>query len=159
MIDTLKYGDCAEYIARLINEAAAQTGKPFESTDIMGLFEKIKSQPHGGILFDRNDVPGHPEVPQGAGGGGWAWGWYSQGNAMINIYTLSYFSDNPRGIARLPYAYGERGVHEVIHLSAKNGLGYNEAELTSAARALEPNGTFIDWDGALMNHCVPPKFR
>jgi hypothetical protein len=82
-----------------------------------------------------------------------------QGNAMINIYTLSYYSDNPRGAARIPYAYGERGVHEVIHLSAKGGLGYNDTELTKAARALEPNGTFVDWDGALKNHCLPPQFR
>jgi len=159
MNDTLKYGDCAEYITRLINKAAEQTGKPLESTDIMGLFEKIKSQPNGGIFFDRNDVPGHPEVPPVAGGGGWAWGWYPQGNAMINIYTLSYYSDNPRGAGRIPYAYGERGVHEVIHLSARGGLGYNEAELTKAARALEPDGTFVDWDGALKNHCMPPQFK
>jgi hypothetical protein len=159
MNDTLKYSDCAEYITRLINRAAEQTGKPPESTNIMGLFEKIKSQPKGGILFDRNDIPGHPEIPPVAGGGGWAWGWYPQGNAMINIYTLSYFSDNPRGASRIPYAYGERGVHEVIHLSAKGGLGYNDAELTKAARSLEPDGSFVDWDGALKNHCMPPQFR
>ena len=157
---TLSFSDCADYVRRLITKVADQTNRPFEDTDVMSLFERIKGQEKGGVLFDQNDVPGHPEVGNVSGGGGWAWGWYSQGNAMINIYRRSYFtdnvSDNPE---RIPYHYGEVGVHEVIHLSAKGGLGYTEAELTTAARALDPNLDYRDWDGYLKHHCVPAQYR
>jgi len=48
----LNYGDCAEYVASLINKTAELSkGKnPAVSTDMMGLFEKIRNQPNGGIV-------------------------------------------------------------------------------------------------------------
>ncbi len=158
--DRLKHGDCAEYVGKLINKAAELSGgtEPAESTDIMTLFEKIRSQPNGGILFDTNEVPGHPEVPQVAGGGGWAWGSYLLGNAMINVYTMGYYTDNPSAAARIPYEYGLRGLHEVIHKSGKS-WGYTEAQLTQAARALEPDAEYAHWNLALKAHCVPIKFH
>ena len=125
----------------------------------MGLFRRLSASRTEAHYFDQLSVPGYPQVQMPSGGGGWAYGWYGRGDAMINIYRKSYYSDNPRGIERIPYAYGESGVHEVIHLSAKGGLGYDERELNKAARSLEPNGSFIDWDGALKTHCVPPEFR
>jgi hypothetical protein len=53
--DRLDFGDCAEYVARLINQAWGLTEgtnapKPAESFDVMHLFEKIRSQPNGGVL-------------------------------------------------------------------------------------------------------------
>jgi hypothetical protein len=77
--DRLKYEHCAEYVTKLIEKAASLLTKyghfePVESTDIMTLFEKIRRQPQGGILFDTNSIPNHPEIRPVAGGGGWAWG-------------------------------------------------------------------------------------
>jgi hypothetical protein len=161
--DRLKYGDCADYVKRLINQAASMPygggqAKPAESTDIMGLFEKIGSQPNGGILFNQDRPRGHPEMSPVAGGSGWAWGSFMQGNAQINVYTKGYYSDNPAGGARIPYMYGITGLHEIIHMSAKWGT-YDEPHLTRAAQALEPNAGITDWDTALKRHCLPEQFR
>jgi hypothetical protein len=62
---------------------------------------------------------------------------------MINVYTLAY--DNPRSAARIPYMYGIRGLHEVIHMSAQWGF-YDDLHLTRAARLLEPGFKYKSWD-------------
>lgn len=65
--DRLKYGKCADEVAKLIQKAAAVADKfggkdQVKSTDILTLFEEIRRQPQGGILFNRQDVPNHPEI-------------------------------------------------------------------------------------------------
>jgi hypothetical protein len=164
--DRLNYGDCAMYVANLINKAAELTNgaNPAKSTNIMALFDEIRGQSKGGVLFQPSGAP-HPHYPNlqlPAGGGGWAWGLYAQGNATINVPRMGYYSDRPEGAARIPYTYGANGLHEVIHLSGKFGT-YSDGHLTQAARLLEPNagiGTGDQaWGEALKRHCVPPKYR
>jgi hypothetical protein len=164
--DRLNYGDCAEYVAKLINKAGDLSGRanPVKNTNIMELFEEIKAQPKGGILFQPPSAP-HPHYPNiqmPAGGGGWAWGVYGQGNATINVSRQGYYSNRPYAAARIPYAYGLNGLHEVIHLSGKNG-SYNDALLTQAANALEPDAGIGKgdqaWGVALKKHCIPAKYH
>ena len=49
-------------------------------------------------------------------------------------------------------------MHEVVHLSAKWGF-YDDAHLTRAAQAIEPEADVLDWDNALRRHCLPAEFR
>lgn len=151
--DRLNYGDCAEYVASLINKAAELSGgkNPAVSTNIMDLFEKIRNQPNGGIVF----APPHPSV---AGGGGTAEGYYRDGSVKIRITPLGYFADNPRGAYSIPYRYGLAGLHEIIHGAGQNEK-YSERDLTRAARAMEPNAGYLDWNYALKKHCLAPNQR
>jgi len=151
--DRLNYGDCAEFVASLINKAAELSkGKnPAVSTDIMGLFEKIRSQPNGGIVF----APPHPRV---AGGGGTTEGYYRDGSVNIRITPLGYFADNPRGAYSIPFRYGLNGLHEVIHGAGQNEK-YLESDLLEAAKKLEPNAGYYDWNQALKKHCLAPNQR
>ena len=163
--ERLKYGDCAEYVKNLITMAASLPyeggpAKPFESTSLIDLFEKIRSQPTGGVLFQDYSAPhphyGHIGIP--SGGGGWAWGSYLHGNATINVVPIQYYGDRPPQKGFPEAQYGLRGAHEVIHLSSKWGT-YSDAHLTRAARMLEPNMRIGDWDSALKRHCLPPEYR
>jgi len=151
--DRLNFGDCADYVARLINKAAElSNGKnPAVSTNIMTLFEKVKSQPNGGIIFG-------PPNSSVAGGGGTTEGYYRNGSVTIKITPLGYFADNPRGAYSIPVRYGLTGLHELIHAAGRNEK-YLESDLLEAAKSLEPKGGYFDWDQALAKHCAPANLR
>lgn len=47
--ETLKYGDCTDYIKKLIAKVAEQNpGNPASPADIMGLYDQINGQTNGG---------------------------------------------------------------------------------------------------------------
>jgi hypothetical protein len=98
--------------------------------------------------------PFYPDLPPVAGGSGWAWGLFSVGNATINVSPRGYFSDRPQDYQRTIDQIGMTGLHEVIHLTGKNGA-YIEEFMTEAAKLLEPNAGITWWDNALEQHCAP----
>ena len=160
--ERLKYGDCNEVAVSLIKKAGELsngTNDPVE-TDIMKLYDLVKSQPHGGINVDL--IPASPLygyhngkwtlLAKVSGGGGASWGSITGGNAILWIYQKGAYSDGLSYSQKyLPMSYGESGIHELIHLAGKNG-GYGEAILNLAARELKVGASFED---ALRNHCVP----
>jgi hypothetical protein len=163
--DRLKYGDCATYVAKLIDVAASLPNdggqrQPTESTNILSNLDKIRSQPKGGVLFQRLTLPHpyYPNIKPGSGGRGWAWGSFAQDNATINVIPDGYYSNIPEREAHVLHGYGITGLHEVIHMSAKWGT-YNDAHLTRAARTLEPDVEITDWDNALKRHCLPSRYH
>jgi hypothetical protein len=151
--DRLDYGDCAKFVAQLINKAAelSEGKNPAVSTDIMTLFEKIKTQPKGGFRFE---PARHPIVGIASGT---AVGHYSFGNVTVTITPSHYSSDNPKGLAYVLLRYGIVGLHEVIHRASN--AGYDEDDLLKAVRALDPKFKGDDWDDALREHCLPPNQR
>jgi hypothetical protein len=151
--DRLNYGECAKQVASLINTAAELSrGKnPAVGTDMMALFEKIRKQPNGGIVF----APPHPSV---SGGGGTAEGYYRSGTVKIRITPLGYYADNPRGAYSIPFSYGLNGLHELIHGAGQNEK-YFESDLLEAAKRLEPKAGYSDWNQFLRKHCLAPNQR
>jgi hypothetical protein len=56
------------------------------------------------------------------------------------------------------FRYGHTGLHDVIHGAGKNEK-YLESDLLEAAKKLEPNAGYFDWDQALAKHCLPAFLR
>jgi hypothetical protein len=153
----LDYGDCKDAVANLINKAAELSNGKNDaiSTDIMKLYGMIDSQPRGGFRLNSTyrDIPSY--LPPVSGGSGLSWGNILRGDATAMIFLKGGYSDNPASLARLPYDYGISGIHEIIHLAAKNEP-YRERLLNESASKLERGS---DFDKYLKNHCLPAKFR
>ncbi|HEX8140052.1 MAG TPA: hypothetical protein VF544_20995 [Pyrinomonadaceae bacterium] len=132
--DRLAYGDCADYVAQLINTAAELSGGKNDaiSTDVMTLYNMINRQPRGGFFLNQPAIWEGKPVSATAEG-------ILQGNARVTINSKGGFRDDPASISRLPSDYGIAGIQEIIHLAGKNTL-YSEELLLRAANALEPNG-------------------
>jgi hypothetical protein len=158
--ERLAFGDCAEYVAKLISKAAELTKGKNDAiaTDVMTLYKMINRQDRGGFRLGvmARDLP--EWLRKVAGGSGLAYGNILHGTATAIIFSKGGYSDNPASISRIPYDYAMSGVHEIIHLAGKNGT-YDEPLLTQAANALEPGKNYSDWDVALKEHCLPPNLR
>jgi YD repeat-containing protein len=157
--DRLNYGDCADYVNRLISQAAkmAPANNPRnEFKDIADLFDQIVAQPNGGFRFEAATG-----TTVGTGSGS-ANGYLVRGNATITVTPVRYYANSPSYVIRsavenAPYRYGITGLHEVIHHSGR--YWYDDDFLTQVAQSLEPNAKITYWDHALQNHCLPANRR
>jgi hypothetical protein len=151
--DRLASGDCASYVAKLINKAAELSGGKNDaiSTDVMALYRMMHRQARGGIFLNQ------PAIFEGKSVSATAEGNILAGNARITINSKGGYRDNPASISRLPPDYGLAGIHEIVHLAGKNTT-YSEGLLQRAADALEPNAK-KDFEWGLRNHCLPPHLR
>lgn len=154
--DRLDYGDCANYVAKIINKAAELSDGKNDaiSTDVMALYQMINRQSRGGFFLNQ------PAIWKGKRVSGTAQGNIPSGDAKVTIDSGGGFSDRPDGYLRLPADYGIAGIHEIIHLAGKNTT-YTEELLSEAVRALEPDkySKGVWWEWGLRNHCLPPKWR
>jgi len=157
--DRLNYGDCADYVKRLLQQAGKMTSSynpPNEFKDIMDLFDQIIAQPRGGFRFE---AATGTRIGTGSGK---ASGYLVQGNATITVTPIRYYANSPSyiirpAVKRAPYVYGITGLHEVIHHAGR--FWWDDAFLTTVARSLEPDANISDWDYALQDHCLPANQR
>jgi hypothetical protein len=157
--DRLNYGDCADYVKRLTNQAAkmaAANNPPNDFKDIPDLFDQIVAQPKGGFKFE-------PATGTTIGtGSGSAGGYLVRGDATITVSPFRYYANSHSYVIRsaienAPYRYGITGLHEVIHHAGR--YWYGDDFLTRVARSLEPDANISYWDHALQNHCLPANRR
>jgi hypothetical protein len=157
---TLNYGDCKDFVAKLINKAAelSEGKNDAVSNDVGKLFDMINSQTKGGgfrLNASFKDIPSY--FPPVSGGSGLAWGNVPYGNGVAMVFQRGYYSDRPQGqVERILANYGLTGVHEIIHLAGSRTT-YSEELLGRAAKAVDPNST--SYDNALLNHCLPANVR
>ncbi|HKO44537.1 MAG TPA: hypothetical protein VJU84_14760 [Pyrinomonadaceae bacterium] len=157
---TLNYGDCKDFVAKLISKAAelSEGKNDAVSTDVGKLFDMINSQTKGGgfrLNASSKDIPSY--LPPVAGGSGLAWGNVPYGNGVAMVFQRGYYSDRPQGqVERILANYGLTGVHEIIHLAGSRTT-YSEELLGRAAKAIDPKST--SFDNGLMKHCLPPNLR
>jgi len=157
--DTLAYGDCADFMARLIGKAGELSkGKndPI-STDMMQIYSLLNRQSRGGIELN-HDGPyynywskGYQELPPVAGGGGLADGTWQQQNRKVFINQIELPSrTSALNVARAPYEYAHRILHEFTHVAGANDF-YSHDIMDASARALGSR----DADMAIREHCIP----
>jgi hypothetical protein len=157
--DRLSYGDCADYVKRLMSQAAkmaAANNPPNEFKDIPDLFDQIVAQPKGGFKFE---AATGTAIGTGSGSAG---GYLVRGDATITVTPVRYYANSPSyvihsAIENAPYRYGITGLHEVIHHAGR--YRYDDDFLTKVARSLEPDANISYWDHALQNHCLPANRR
>ena len=157
---TLAYGDCAEFLPRLI----AKTGEILKgennpvSTDIMTLYGMVNRQPRGGFHLNQSgpaygySYNGYVNVGGLSSNKGFAWGGWGSGNRTIWIYEQELpAKTTPLNIAQVPYQYALSAIEELWHVAAK-GETYRHEKMNDAANALEPGLSFND---AIKKHCIP----
>jgi hypothetical protein len=171
----VNYGDCADYIKKLISKAAEQNpGNPAASTDAIDLYNRINSQPQGGFTGTRHLVVVDPATGLRYPVSGSTEGSLATGNARIQISLVeSYGTPNSFSLTHADITYGIAGLHEIIHQSGSQGY-YTDYQLAVAAKALNGNVPWSPrtdnsinsiiynsgyWDSELKQHCVPASNR
>jgi hypothetical protein len=173
--DRLKYGDCTDYIKKLIAKVAEQNpGNPASPADIMGLYDQINGQTNGGGFVGTRHLVAVDTDGRRWPTSGLTEGSLKRGNALIQISLVeSYGTPNTFNLRHAGITYGITGLHEIIHQSGSQGF-YTDYQLAVAAKALNGNvwwspkadnsmRSILDnssyWDSELKNHCVPESNR
>jgi hypothetical protein len=86
---TLNYGDCKDFVAKLISKAAelSEGKNDAVSTDVGKLFDMINSQTKGGgfrLNASFKDIPSY--LPPVSGGSGLSWGNVPYGNGVAMVF-------------------------------------------------------------------------
>lgn len=157
--DTLAYGDCADFLARLLTKAGELSKNAPVSTDLMDIYEMLNRQARGGIQLNHEGPyyaywgNGYQDRGQIAGGGGLADGYWGLQNRKIWIHQQEIpAAASARDRAQSPSRYAERVLHEFFHVAGKTEL-YSHDTMRDAALALEG----LHFDEAIRKHCIPPQ--
>ncbi len=161
--DTLAYGDCADFMTRLLAKAGqVSDGKndPI-STDIMQIYSLLNRQARGGIELNHKGAyynywsKGYEQLPLVSGGGGLADGYWQQQNRKVFINQIEIPArTSALNVARVPYHYAERVLHEFFHVAGTKSL-YAHELMDASAKAL---GVSESADAAIRQHCIPREY-
>ena len=156
--DTLAYGDCADFLARLLTKAGELSNNAPVSTDLMDIYGMLNRQSRGGIQLNHEGPyyaywgNGYQDRGQIEGGGGLADGYWGLQNRKIWIHQQEIpAAASARDHAQVPFRYAERVLHEFFHVAGKTDL-YSHETMRDAALALEG----LHFDSAIRKHCIPP---
>jgi RHS repeat-associated protein len=122
---------CGDFVKKLIDEVAKETGRPAASNSILDLFDKIAGPGGGGYVLSPQ-----PLVLGGRAAGGTIAG--SMGNIgvpgatppTVIISPEIYF--NPIFMPNAQSGYAATALHETIHLAASQGF-YDDLQLADSA--------------------------
>lgn len=157
--DTLAYGDCKDFLARLLAKAGELSNGKNDpiSTDMMQIYSLLNRQARGGIELNHVGPyynywgKGYEQLPPVAGGGGLADGYWQQQNRKVFINQIERPArTSALNVARVPYEYAHRILHEFFHVAGTNSLYYHDI-MDASARALGSR----DADAAIREHCIP----
>ena len=159
--DTLDYSDCAGFMERLLQKAAQLSEEPNEpiATDMMKIYSMLNRQARGGIESNHvgpyyNYWFKYQQLSPVAGGGGLADGYWQQHNRKVFIDQIDLPARTTAlEIARVPYRYALRILHEFFHVAGSNST-YDHDIMNASARALGSR----DANAAIREHCIPTKF-
>jgi hypothetical protein len=165
---TLAYGDCNEFLKKLLNTASllGKGKNNARASDIMTLYHMVDNQLHGGFELDYpGEYPHYGHIGSGnymilkgvSGGSGAEWGSWAAGNVTVWIHRKAALKNEnfAKSLARLPYDYVETAIHEIFHAAGEKG-SYSHELMNQAANEYEPGLTF---DQAMKKHCIPSDRR
>ena len=160
--DTLAYGKCADFLARVITEMGKRSGGRNDpiSTDLMKVYALLNRQARGGIELNHTESTyygywgkGYKQLDAIAGGGGLSDGYWQLQNRKSWIHMMELRADAPmRDRLQVPFRYAERIVHELVHVAGQNDL-YSHKIMDESALALEG----LHFDAAVSKFCIPPS--
>jgi len=166
----LDHGKCREALKQLFSKIAEVTGFPASHTDVLDLFDSMRSQTGGGgILVDismsqlNDNLPERGRVDQQpSGGGGLSSYFYTssgQRQRWSAVWLRGAYSDSPKlAFDRLPFAYALTLIHELAHNAPSDasqiGRIYEHEEMDAAAVELGSTS----FDQYVREHCIPQKY-
>jgi hypothetical protein len=127
------------------------------STDVMKLYAMVNRQSRGGFRLNHFGpsygylFKGYEKLGDVAGGGGASWGAWGASNVTIWIDEQQVV-DTPLSVAKAPFEYAHRLLHELFHVAGTNRT-YTEETMEASAMALEG----VSVTAAIRKHCIPPE--
>jgi len=166
---TLGYGDCKKAIQELFSKIAEDTGFPASHTDVLDLFDAMRSQTGGGgILVDITFSQLNDHLPeagrikqQPAGDGGLSSFFCASGprERWSAVWLQGAYSDRPQyAFDGLPFLFAVTLIHELAHNApsdaSASGLLYEHKKMDAAAKTLGSTS----FDQYVKDHCIPRQY-